>query len=94
MLPFYVDGEGWGTAIKNGVNNSNGHWDFPSLSFDNLFQNFNSPDIQYKSVIIAKSAGAHHTKHTIGNNHVLFDSVFTCYAPVFIENSFSPSLKI
>ena len=89
---FYVEGEGWGTAIKNGVNNSNGHWDFPSLSFENVFQNFNSPDIQYKSVLIAKSAGAHHTKHTIGNNHILFDSVFTCYTSVFIENSFSPSL--
>lgn len=89
---FYVEGEGWGTNIKDGVNNPNGNWDFASLSFENVFQNINAPDIQYKSVLIAKSSGAHHTKHTIGNNHILFDSVFTCYTPVFVEKYFSPSL--
>ena len=42
--------------------------------------------------MVAKSSGAHHIKHTIGNNFILFDTIFLCYQPIFIGKYFSPSI--
>ena len=94
---FFVEGEGWGKNIINGVN---GHtWNFSNASFANLYNGLNAPQINYKSVVVGSSnssftgAGNHHTNHTIGStNYVLFDSVFTGYKSVYINKNFPVSI--
>jgi len=94
---FFVEGEGWGKNIVNGVNGYT--WNFLNASFDDLYSGANAPDIHYNSVVVGSSnssytgSGNHHTQHTIGSsNYILFDSVFTGYKSVYIDRYFPVSI--
>ena len=96
---FYMPGEGWGSAPKNG--NSGYTWDFNSLIFNNIYQDVNAPLVTYESVVVGRSnaseassgSGNHHTRHTIGeSSYVLTDSIFTGYKSVFVNGSFPTNI--
>lgn len=96
---FYMPGEGWGSAPKNG--NTGYTWDFSALNFEGIFQGVTAPLINYESVVVGRSnavettsgSGNHHTRHTIGSsNYVLIDSVFSGYKSVFINGEFPASV--
>ncbi|MDG2505399.1 MAG: hypothetical protein P8M87_04515, partial [Crocinitomicaceae bacterium] len=96
---FYMPGEGWGSAPKNG--NSGYTWDFNSLIFNNIYQDVNAPLVTYESVVVGRSnaleassgSGNHHTRHTIGeSNYVLTDSIFAGYKSVFVNGSFPTNI--
>ena len=94
---FFVSGEGWGITRRN-----LGYvWNFNGIEFDNIYQENDSPEVFYNSVLVGSSnaaipsgaGGNHHTRQTIGNsNYTLVDSVFSGYKGIFSSVSFPSNI--
>ncbi len=94
---FYVSGEGWGSAVQNGINGYT--WNFSSTLLENVYQGVDAPLVNYRAVTVGASnaafggLGNHHSLHTIGaSNYVLMDTIFTGYQGIHINKYFPSSI--